>query len=227
MIHVLIAAEDTSECKTLQVQLEEKGYTCQTESVFCASCLKKAASADILLLLMKHPAASAQYTRMLREENASALLFVISEKTKEAYVLRAFENGADDFLYRPYSFLELLARIHAHLRSYHPTEQLHSFLDIHIDDLRLHVSVAAEHIAMTKREFELLRYLVLHNNCVASREDILRHVFHKKQNTRIVDVYICSLRAKLKHSQAVISSYRGIGYILEDGSRSSLSQWRL
>lgn len=156
--------------------------------------------------------------RLFRKNNKQSIMIMLTAKDYEEDILEAFEAGVDDYLTKPFSPRELLARISAHLkRSLSKNETEFSYEDIRLDMTRREAFITDTMIELTKKEFDLLDYLIRNRRVVLSRDDILNEIwnFDYDGDTRIVDVHIFKLRAKLKGSKVTIRSVRGVGYILE------------
>jgi two-component system, OmpR family, response regulator len=135
--------------------------------------------------------------------------------------VRGLDRGATDYVVKPFSMDELLARVRAHLRRPHQTTA--DLLEV--GDLRLELGTrrverGGEEIKLTAREFELLAYLMRHPGQVLSREQILNAVwgFEYEPGTNVLEVYVSYLRGKLRRngSEAPIETVRGAGYRLLD-----------
>jgi two-component system OmpR family response regulator len=135
--------------------------------------------------------------------------------------VRGLDLGADDYLAKPFSFAELLARIRAILRrgatlASNPI----SVGDLSLDVAARQVSRAGRRIELSAREYALLEYLVRHAGQVLSRTMILEKVWDINQDplTNVVDVHINRLRKKVDHgfSKPLVHTIRGVGYVLSD-----------
>ena len=132
--------------------------------------------------------------------------------------------GADDYMTKPFAIEELLARIRAILKRRGGTaakgRQLNAG-DLVIDTERYQAFFRKQPVELTKREFELLKYLVENRNIVLTRDTLLREVwgFDYAGDTNVVDVYIRYLRSKIdqRFDTNLIRTVRGVGYILENG----------
>lgn len=160
-----------------------------------------------------------ELVEQLRKDGNEAVLVMLTAKDEEESLLEAFEAGVDDYVTKPFSSRELMARIAAHLRrtSQKQVKTL-KFGQISMDLTRREVSINEKRSELTKKEFELLEYFVKNPNVVLSRDTILNEIwnFDYDGDTRIVDVHIFKLRNKLQNSNVTIRSSRGIGYILEE-----------
>jgi len=165
---------------------------------------------DLLILdLMLPRLAGLDVLRIVRDE-ASVPVIVISARDTEADKITGFDLGADDYLTKPFSVRELLARVQVALRRTAGSEQpastplAASGARIEIDEERHEVRKDGEPVALAPKEFELLAYLVRHPNQVCSRDQILESVwgYTYEGETRTVDVHIHWLRQKLEDDPA-------------------------
>ncbi|CAM3526322.1 response regulator transcription factor [Erysipelothrix sp. HDW6B] len=152
-----------------------------------------------------------------RKLGMDSILIMLTAKDEESDILDAFEAGVDDYLTKPFSPRELTARIKAHLRRATTSSKSHTIevgnitvlLDQHT------VKVNEDIIELTKKEFDLLIYLLQNENIVLSRDQILSEIWNYDYDgdTRIVDVHVFKLRSKLEASDVKINSLRGVGYV--------------
>ena len=135
------------------------------------------------------------------------------------------DMGADDYITKPFAIEELLARIRAALRK-HPAQavaeerQLLRAKGLSMDPERHEVTVDGQHVELTRREFDLLRYLLENKEKVISRESLLDNVwgFDFVGETNAVDVYIRFLRSKIdeRFGMKLIHTVRGVGYVIRE-----------
>ena len=139
--------------------------------------------------------------------------------------LSGMDMGADDYITKPFAIEELLARIRAALRkrpaqAAEPPRSLLTAGPLTMDTDRHEVSVNGEGVELTRREFDLLRYLLENKERVISRESLLDHVwgFDFVGETNAVDVYIRFLRAKIDEHFGIklIHTVRGVGYVIRE-----------
>ena len=158
--------------------------------------------------------------RLLRGRTSSATIpiIMVTARTSEADRVTGLDLGADDYVTKPFSLRELVARVRAVLRRPAQTasEQSPGYqrgpLAINFDAVSVRVSGAQ--IRLTKREFELLRFLVENRNRVLSRDRLLERVWglDRQVETRSVDVHVGRLRGKLGHAGRQIETVIGMGY---------------
>lgn len=159
-----------------------------------------------------------ELVKLFRKNNKHSIMIMLTARDDEGDILEAFEAGVDDYMTKPFSPRELLARISAHLkRNTSKSDAQLAYEDIRLDMTRREAFVVDKLIELTKKEFDLLEYLLRNRRIVLSRDDILNEIwnFDYDGDTRIVDVHIFKLRLKLKGSALTIRSIRSIGYVLE------------
>jgi two-component system, OmpR family, response regulator len=158
--------------------------------------------------------------RRLRVEGNTAPFLIISALGEVDERVRGLRAGGDDYLVKPYSFVELLARIEALGRRSDviAKETILRVGDLTIDLIDRTASRRGKEIELLPREFQLLEYLVRNEGRVISRAMLLQHVWdlHFDPSTNIIDVYVGRVRRKLDDQQAypLIHTVRGVGYCL-------------
>lgn len=174
---------------------------------------------DIMIIDWMLPGMSGiELIRLFRQRGIDSVMIMLTAKDEEEDLLEGFEAGVDDYMTKPFSPRELLARIQAHCKRIVKKEAKElRMAELKMDlDTRV-VTVKDQFIELTKKEFELLEYMLRNPQIVLSRDNILNEIwdFDYDGDTRIVDVHIFKLRNKLQDSGVVIRSLRGIGYKLE------------
>lgn len=144
-------------------------------------------------------------------------VIMLTAKSSELDKIIGLDKGADDYIVKPFSVLELIARVNALLRRAKKREVVHDTIEIEgvvIDNQQRRVLVDDEEINLTYKEFELLLYLFQNKNIVLNRDKIMSHVwgYDFEGESRTVDVHIASLRQKLKDKAYLIETVRNIGY---------------
>lgn len=163
--------------------------------------------------------------RRLRSQSATKRLPVImvTAKTSEMDMVKGLDDGADDYIKKPFSVLELLSRVKALLRrSTEETAQQLRVGDIQLDNARRIVLTQGKSVELTYKEYELLRYLMINAEMVLSRESIMRFVWGTdfEGETRTVDMHIKTLRQKLGPCGRQIGTVRNVGYVLQSTPES-------
>lgn len=175
---------------------------------------------DVLIIDWMLPHVSGiDIVKKLRSEKVDSILIMLTARDDETDILYAFENGVDDYITKPFSPRELLARVNAHLKRQRKKEdQKLTIGDLQMDMKRREAFIKDVVMTLTKKEFDLLEYLIQNRNIVLSRDNILNDIwgFDYDGDTRIVDVHIFKLRSKLQDSNVHIKSSRGVGYLLEE-----------
>lgn len=181
------------------------------------------ATYDLLLLDLVLPHASGfDILKRLRESRPGVPVIILSARGEENDRVRGLKLGADDYVVKPFSVRELLARVEAVLRrspERQPPTELLPFtggeVDLHRDEVRY---VDGTKTPLSSREAELLRYLAANRGRCISREEILQRVWRvdpRQTETRTIDVHVASLRQKLRDEEAqLLQTLRGKGYLL-------------
>lgn len=154
----------------------------------------------------------------MNEKTRKIPVIMVTAKTQELDMIRGFDEGADDYIKKPFSIMELISRVKALLRRTVSAE----VKVLQIEELRLEherhiVSVNEEVIELTYKEYELLRLLMTNKSMVLSREVIMRQVWGTdfEGESRTVDMHIKTLRKKLKEAGSRIKTIRNVGYLIE------------
>lgn len=145
-------------------------------------------------------------------------IIMVSAKSTEIDMVRGLDEGADDYIKKPFSIMELISRVKALLRRTQDKDPvLLKVNDITLDYTRHIVYVKDEIVELTYKEFELLRYLMINVEVVLSRDAIMRVVWDTdfEGESRTVDMHIKTLRQKLKESGKCIKTIRNVGYVLQ------------
>lgn len=179
---------------------------------------------DLIILDLNLPVLSGvEVCRILRSRPATAHtpIIMLTARTSESDRVTGLEVGADDYVTKPFSLRELGARVRAVLRRGHGQGNgkdalpgVYQGRHLNADFDAVAVTVDGQDIRLTRREFELLRYLVENRNRVISRDRLLERVwgYDRVIETRSVDVHIGRLRSKLKAAGRQIETVVGLGY---------------
>lgn len=176
---------------------------------------------DIILLDVMLPDESGyDIVRKLRKRPATQdiPIIMVTAKTTEMDMIKGFDGGADDYIKKPFSIMELITRVKALLRRTAKEEpKLLKLDDLVIDHERHVVTVNNEPVDLTYKEYELLRLLMGSQGIVMTREVIMRSVWDTdfEGETRTVDMHIKTLRHKLGDYGSRIKTVRNVGYVIE------------
>ena len=155
----------------------------------------------------------------IRNRKSSPPVLILSALGAVDDRVKGLERGADDYLGKPFSFTELLARVRALLRRGQPTPERLQVGDLTLDCIRRKVTRGGEPIDLAPKEFSILEYLMRNRGRPLSRTMIVEHVWDMDYDglTNIVDVYIRHLRSKVddRWTQKLIHTVRGVGYMIE------------
>lgn len=151
-------------------------------------------------------------------ETSKLPVILLTAKASEYDKVKGFDLGADDYVPKPFSMIELIARIKAVLRRTGRSDvpEKYEVGDLSVSPKNHKVSVKGEVISLTLKEFDMLCYLLENQNIVLSRDQILNKVwgYSFDGESRTVDVHIRTLRQKLKCAGDLIKTVRGIGYMI-------------
>jgi two-component system OmpR family response regulator len=161
----------------------------------------------------------------LREKKVDTPVLILSALGQVDDRVKGLRAGGDDYLSKPYSFSELLARVEvlSRRRGGRNEETVYRVGDLELDRLSHQVRRGGEEISLQPREFRLLEYLMKHAGQVVTRTMLLENVwdYHFDPQTNVIDVHISRLRSKIDKgfSQPLLHTVRGAGYMIRDGAR--------
>ncbi len=220
----VLVVEDEQDIADLIKHTLERGGDVDVETVNSGDAALKAATEqppDLVVLDLNLPVLSGlEVCRILRQRSATATvpIIMLTARTSEGDRITGLDSGADDYVTKPFSVRELAARVRAALRRGRPAEpaQATTYQGTHLtaDFDAVAVTVDGVAVKLTRREFELLRYLVDNRNRVLSRDRLLERVWGYDHyiETRSVDVHVGRLRAKLGAAGRQIETVVGLGY---------------
>ena len=222
----VLVVEDEPDIRSLIVHhLEREGFRCRTAASGGEALARVRSSLpDLLVLDLMLPGMDGlEVCRRLRGDPATAGLPIImlTAKADEVDRVVGLELGADDYLAKPFSTKELVARVRAVLRRARPGATAHvlSVGGVSLDPGRHLVSVGGRPVELTPKEFDLLHALLAAAGRVLSREHLLNRVWGYARadeiESRTVDVHIRRLRAKLGAEERRIATIKGVGYRFE------------
>jgi DNA-binding response OmpR family regulator len=210
MEKILVVEDDRATRKALQQLFEPEGYTLLLAQNGAEGLQTfRSARPDFVILDLGLPQLGGQEVcRQIRKESEEVPILILTGSSDEISRVLLLELGADDYVTKPFSPKELLARVRAVLRRSRRTapagiEQL-NFDDVAVDFARMEVSRAGRAVALTAQEFKLLKYFAQHPQRVLSRDQLLSDVwgYNSYPSTRTVDSHILTLRQKLEADPA-------------------------
>jgi two-component system copper resistance phosphate regulon response regulator CusR len=175
---------------------------------------------DLVILDMMLPDMDGlQVLEKIRNRKSSPPVLILSARGGVDDRVKGLELGADDYLVKPFAFVELLARVRVLLRRGQPTPERLQVGDLVLDCIRRKVVRSGDNIELAPKEFSILEYMMRNRGRPLSRTMIVEHVWDMDYDglTNIVDVYIRHLRSKIddKWPMKLIHTVRGIGYMLD------------
>jgi two-component system alkaline phosphatase synthesis response regulator PhoP len=218
MIYLL--EDDDSIRKLVVYGLQSQGYEAQgfpLPSAFWKA-MDKALPELVLLDIMLPEEDGLSILQKLRARSATKKLPVIILTAKNAEYDRVIglDNGADDFISKPFGMLELVARVRAVLRRSEPAASAREYTigSLTVSPERHLVTVGGQEVALTYKEFELLCLLLENQGIVLTRNTLMDKIwgFEFDRENRTLDVHIRTLRAKLGEAGGCIETVRGVGY---------------
>ena len=228
-VSVLIVEDDRNIAELLQMYLEKEGYAVTIAADGGQGLAKfRAIKPDLVLLDVMLPDESGyEIVKRLRSQSQTRHLPVImvTAKTSEMDMVKGLDDGADDYIKKPFSVMELLSRVKALLRR--STEEGNAQMRvgaIQLDNNRRTVLSGGKTVELTYKEYELLRYFMINAGMVLSREAIMRQVWGTEfeGETRTVDMHVKTLRQKLGAAGGQIGTVRNVGYVLRSAPEGTV-----
>ncbi|MFZ7121368.1 MAG: response regulator transcription factor [Eubacteriaceae bacterium] len=225
MSRILVVEDESKIARFLQLELEHEGYLVDLSYDGRDGYEKgKSIDYDIIILDIMIPLLSGmEVCRRLRQEGIHTPIIMLTAKDDISDKVMGLDIGADDYMTKPFAIEELLARIRVSLKR--KKEKLSDANILTIGKLVLDkdqyiVIYDGQQIELTKKEFELLEYLMENKNIVLTRDKIIEKVwgYDYMGETNITDVYIRYLRSKIdqKFEVDLIKTIRGVGYQIKD-----------
>ena len=228
MARVLVVEDHADIAELITHYLERAGHTAEivpTGSQVMARLVET--PADLVLLDLMLPGMDGLLVcQAIRDDarTAGTPIVMLTARGEETDRVRGLELGADDYITKPFSPKELVARVNAHLRRSEresgggPAGEIITYGPIHIDTAKHIITLGDEDVRLTAKEFLLLKYLIDHRGRVLSRDLLLTDVwgYNYTGGTRTVDVHIRRLREKLPFLSRALTTVKQFGYKLEE-----------
>lgn len=220
-MRILVVEDEVKTADYLRKGLGESGYLVEVAlNGLDGQHLAQESEFDLIILDVMLPGLDGwQLLQIIRRKSQTPVLFLTARDAIEDRV-KGLELGADDYLIKPFSYAELLARVRTLLRRGPPREvEQFQVADLHLDLLKRRVIRNGERLTLTNKEFALLHLLLSREGEVLSRALIASHVWQMNfdSDTNVVDVAIRRLRAKVDDPYPIklIHTARGMGYMLD------------
>jgi DNA-binding response OmpR family regulator len=217
---VLVVEDDPAIGRVLQLELAYEGYDVELAVDGLSGLEKALKEPDLVILDLMLPRMEGfEVCKRIRAKSRVPII-ILTAKDSVPDRVAGLDLGADDYLTKPFSTDELLARVRARLRDREPQSNVIEYRDLTMDRDRHEVTRAGQQIALTAKEYALLEYLLLHRNKVHTRDELFNGVWGSDflGDSNLIDVYIRYLRGKIDdgHEDKLITTVRGVGYTIKD-----------
>jgi DNA-binding response OmpR family regulator len=221
--HILLVEDEIKLARFIELELQSEGYrvTVAHDGMSGLSLVRESEPDLAILDWMMPGLTGVELCRRLRSTGIKIPVILLTAKDEVGDRVTGLDAGADDYLVKPFSIEELLARIRAHLRRTQETDtDLLQFEDLSLNRRTREVHRGQRSIDLTAKEFDLLQYLMSHPRQVFTREQILENIwgYDFLGDSNIIEVYVRYLRLKLEQEseKRLIHTARGVGYSLRE-----------
>src|SRR5271169_2396562 len=220
-MRILVIEDEKRIADFLSRGLESGGYAVDVANTGNSAVeLVHATEYDLVILDLGLPDIDGlQVLEKIRNRKTVPPVLILSARDSVDDRVTGLEQGADDYLVKPFAFVELLARVRVLLRRGQPTPERLQVGDLSLDCIRRKVTRANENVELAPKEFSILEYMMRNRGRPLSRTMIVEHVWDMDYDglTNIVDVYIRHLRSKVddRWPLKLIHTVRGVGYMIE------------
>lgn len=221
MKQIFIVEDDENLREIIEYALKSEGYEVtafESSRDFWPAIASKPPSLCVLdIMLPEEDGLSILKKLKGKEETRQIPIILLTAKSGEIDKVKGLDYGAEDYITKPFSVLEFLARVRVVLRREEKEEHILSTGFLVLDDQRHMVTVKDEEVVLTYKEYELLHLLMQNQGFVLTRETLLSRLwgYDYEGESRTLDVHVRTLRQKLGDAQGYIQTIRGIGYKLE------------
>ena len=217
---VLVIEDDAAISRVLQLELQHEGYEVELARDGLEGLEKALKEPDLVILDLMLPRMDGMEVckRLRAKSNVPVIMLTAKDRVPDR--VAGLDIGADDYLTKPFSTDELLARVRARLRQKSPQNNTIEYRDVVMDRDRHEVTRGGKAITLTAKEYALLEYLLLHRNKVHTRDELFNGVWGSDflGDSNLIDVYIRYLRGKIDEGfdEKLITTVRGVGYTIKD-----------
>jgi two-component system response regulator ArlR len=217
---ILVVEDDAAISRVLQLELEHERYEVDVARDGLSGLEKALKEPDLVILDLMIPRMDGlEVCRRIRAKS-NVPIIMLTAKDRVPDRVAGLDLGADDYITKPFSTPELLARVRARLRERSPQSNVIEYRDVVMDRDRHEVHRAGRPIALTAKEYALLEYLLLHRNKVHTRDELFNGVWGSDflGDSNLIDVYVRYLRGKIDDGfdDKLITTVRGVGYTIKD-----------
>jgi DNA-binding response OmpR family regulator len=217
---ILVVEDDAAISRVLQLELEHEGYEVTVARDGLSGLELALKEPDLILLDLMLPRMDGMEVCKRVRAKSRVPIIMLTAKDRIPERVAGLDMGADDYLTKPFSTEELLARVRARLREKTPAENVIAYRDLVMDRDRHEVRRGEREINLTAKEYALLEYLLLHRNKVHTRDELFNGVWGSDflGDSNLIDVYIRYLRGKIDDGfdDKLITTVRGVGYTIKD-----------
>ena len=221
--HILVVEDETKLAQFIELELKYEGYRVSVAHDGLAGLAAvRESQPDLVILDWMLPGISGpEICRRLRSTGDQVPIILLTAKDEVGDRVAGLDAGADDYVIKPFSVEELLARVRAHLRrNQEEGPEILQFGDLSLNRSTREVYRGERLIELTAKEFDLLEYLLAHPRQVLTRDQILERVwgYDFMGDSNIIEVYVRYLRLKLEadKEKRLVQTVRGVGYVLRD-----------
>ncbi|MDV2886848.1 response regulator transcription factor [Alkalihalophilus pseudofirmus] len=227
---ILIVEDEANIARVIELELEHEGYETEiaADGLSALEQIEQGGWSLILLDVMLPRLSGMEVLRRIRKEGNTTPVIMLTARDTIVDKVMGLDQGANDYVTKPFEIEELLARIRACLRTQLSTSGTQidegdlTLADLYVNERTREIKRGETTIELTPREFDLLVYLLSHTQQVMTREQILEHVwgFDYFGDTNVVDVYIRYIRQKLDKpfDAPLIHTVRGVGYVMKEST---------
>jgi DNA-binding response OmpR family regulator len=217
---ILVVEDDAQILRVLELELKHEGYEVETARDGLSGLERALKEPDLVVLDLMLPKLDGMEVCARIRAKSNVPIIMLTAKDRIPDRVAGLDHGADDYLTKPFSIEELLARIRARLRDRDPQDNVIGAKDLTMDRDRHEVQRAGKDVQLTAKEYALLEYLLLHRNKVHTRDELFNGVWGSDflGDSNLIDVYIRYLRGKIDDGfeDKLIQTVRGVGYALKD-----------
>ena len=215
---ILVVEDDAQIAKVLRLELEHEGFEVEVCGDGASAIERALKGPDLIILDLLLPRIDGLEVCRRVRRHSSVPIIMLTAKDAVPDRITGLDTGANDYLSKPFSIEELLARIRVQLREREPGERVLSIKDLTLNRDTHEVTRGGRSVGLTAKEFSLLEFLMMYPNKVHTRDEIFNSVWGSDflGESNLIDVYIRYLRNKVDDAadEKLIQTIRGVGYAL-------------